>query len=251
MKPKLLLCPVDFSEHSELALRHAGAWARRVRAKVMVLTVERFDVPPYLTPELMGDIRARVALERKAALGYLREFSAKFIPDGVRAGYLIRQGEPVEEILRAAREARAGAVVMGTHGRSGMKALMMGSVTEAVALKSRVPLLVVRAAEHGGGSSLDFRRVVVPDDGTAETRRLTAAAESLGPGSAAELARVPVPGWRTPGASELVLRWAEEGRAELIAVHLASRKLYGGTFPDPNTTQVLRFAPCPVLVLPR
>lgn len=250
MKPKVLLCPVDFSEHSELALRHAGAWAERVGAKVVALTVERFDVPPYLTPELLGDIRARVAVERKAALGYLREFSSKFLPRKVRVGWLIRQGDPVEEILRAVRGEKAGAVVMGTHGRSGMKALMMGSVTEAVALKSRVPLLVVRAAEHGELSP-DFRRVVVPDDGTAETRRLTAAARSLGPGAAAELARVPVPGWRTPGASEPVLRRAEEGRADLIAVHLASRKLYGGSFPDPNTTQVLRFAPCPVLVLPR
>jgi len=58
---------------------------------------------------------------------------------------LFVEGLPADEILRAARRARADLVVMGTHGRRGVSRLFMGSVAERVVRESRVPVLTVRA----------------------------------------------------------------------------------------------------------
>jgi nucleotide-binding universal stress UspA family protein len=66
--------------------------------------------------------------------------------DGVRAESLLLQGLPAEQIVRAARSKRADLVVLGTHGRSGLPRLVLGSVAERVIGLARCPVLTVRGA---------------------------------------------------------------------------------------------------------
>jgi nucleotide-binding universal stress UspA family protein len=66
--------------------------------------------------------------------------------DGSRADVVVVEGSPVREILRQAEEMPADLLVMGTHGRSGVEALFLGSVTERVLRSTHVPVLTVPPA---------------------------------------------------------------------------------------------------------
>jgi nucleotide-binding universal stress UspA family protein len=57
----------------------------------------------------------------------------------------LREGTPVEEILNAARETSADLIVMGTHGRTGLPHVLLGSVAERVVRSAQCPVLTVRA----------------------------------------------------------------------------------------------------------
>ena len=63
--------------------------------------------------------------------------------------YVTRVGASADEILRAAEELRSDLIVMGTHGRTGLGRLLMGSVAEAVPRRALCPVLTIRAAIPG------------------------------------------------------------------------------------------------------
>lgn len=67
---------------------------------------------------------------------------------GVKASGEMRVGVPYEEIVRFAADAAAHAIVIGTHGRSGVKRLLMGSVAESVLREATVPVIAVREAHR-------------------------------------------------------------------------------------------------------
>jgi nucleotide-binding universal stress UspA family protein len=68
----------------------------------------------------------------------------------VRVRYLLVEGNPAAEILSAAREGNCDLIVMGTHGRTGLNRLLMGSVAEEVVRKAPCPVLTVRADVPAG-----------------------------------------------------------------------------------------------------
>ena len=135
---KTILYPTDFSEHSGYAFELACALARDYGARLIVLHVAE---PPSLVygegllppdPEVLFQ-KAREQLNR------LR------VPDAnVRAERRFETGDPTSEILRVAREVPADLIVMGTHGRTGMGRLLMGSVTEQVSRQAPCPVLTVK-----------------------------------------------------------------------------------------------------------
>jgi nucleotide-binding universal stress UspA family protein len=142
-----ILHPTDFSRASSPALRRAVALARACRAPLVLLHVMTppspfisADVPPSSYADLL--ILARRSAKRRlaAVLGRVRR-------TGVRVRSIFTEGLPADEILRAARRARADLIVMGTHGRTGVSRVFMGSVAERVVRESRCPVLTVRA--HG------------------------------------------------------------------------------------------------------
>ena len=63
----------------------------------------------------------------------------------VRVEHLLQAGEPVEEILRVAREGPCDLIVMGTHGRTGLSRLLMGSVAEAVVRTASCPVVTIKS----------------------------------------------------------------------------------------------------------
>jgi universal stress protein A len=86
-------------------------------------------------------------LARRSAKRRLAATLARAKRERVRAQAIFAEGLPADEILRAARRARADLIVMGTHGRTGVSRVFMGSVAERVVRESRCPVLTVRA--HG------------------------------------------------------------------------------------------------------
>jgi nucleotide-binding universal stress UspA family protein len=139
-----VLHPTDFSDHSAVAAGLAAALARDYGARLVVLHVAH--MAPPLTGEGMAvvspaEIRAE-AVDRLNALPTPR-------PD-VRSERRVELGDPVTEILRVAGELPADLIVLGTHGRTGLGRLLMGSVAEQVVRRATCPVLTVshpRAAD--------------------------------------------------------------------------------------------------------
>jgi len=140
MKAETILVPIDFTPCSVAALDAATTMARGSGGKLFVVYVEEpwnaVNGPEYLytVPEPNSD----------EALRRLRTFA----PDkrGVPIDYHVLHGLPAEAILGFAEREHVDLVVMGTHGRRGLTALLMGSVAEAVVRRAKCPVLTVKAS---------------------------------------------------------------------------------------------------------
>jgi nucleotide-binding universal stress UspA family protein len=135
---RVILHPTDFSECSETSLHVARLLARDVGARLILLRV----TPPEVVIEgalaVTGDQHSdRDSLE--AIRGRTDGPDLKY-PVEVRSG----QGGAVVEILRVAREVESDLIVMGTHGRTGLGRVLMGSVAEAVLRSAHCPVLATK-----------------------------------------------------------------------------------------------------------
>jgi nucleotide-binding universal stress UspA family protein len=137
---RAILVAADFSACSEDAFRVACALARDYQARLIVLHVA--TPPPLVTPgELQKALQQpdgyRAELESR-----LRQVYAADSPAGVE--YRVQDGDPAVEILGVAREVCCDLIVIGTHGRTGLGRLLMGSVAEQVVRKAACPVLTIK-----------------------------------------------------------------------------------------------------------
>ena len=145
-----ILCPVDFSANAEHALRYAVALAQSHGAELVLLHV--MEMPDYALPE--GTLAVGVTtldLVRELEEGCRQQLEA--LAESARADVAqvttqFVTGAPFVEIVRAARDQEADLIVMGTHGRSGLAHMMIGSVAEKVVRKAPCPVLTVKHPEH-------------------------------------------------------------------------------------------------------
>jgi universal stress protein A len=133
-----ILHPTDFSERSGYALHLACALARDYGARLVVLHVATPPTSIYGEGILPPDPQL-LSQEAKAQLERLEVPGAN-----VRAERRFEEGDAATEILRVAQEIHAGLIVMGTHGRTGLGRLVMGSVAEQVVRKASCPVLTVK-----------------------------------------------------------------------------------------------------------
>lgn len=134
-----ILHPTDFSENSKLAFRVACALARDYNARLVLLHV----MPPPMVIYAGGPVPAETWPSIDEVQEKLRELQGE--AHRVRAETQVLDGDPVDMILRAAEETQSDVIVMGTHGRTGLGRLLMGSVAEAVIRKSPCPVLSVKS----------------------------------------------------------------------------------------------------------
>ncbi len=138
--PRLLLVPLDGSATSETALGGVAELAKAFNAVVVLITV--------LTPALGITMRAEDAPpmpDAAEAATYLARKQRELAAVGVTARRVIRMGDPATQILAYAEEHGADLIALATHGRSGLRRWLLGSVTEKVLRASDVPVLVFRA----------------------------------------------------------------------------------------------------------
>jgi nucleotide-binding universal stress UspA family protein len=138
LKIQTVLLATDFSECSKQALELAFALSRDCRARLLVVHVA--TPPAFVT---YGEFEK--VLEKSA--GYRRELEEKLRqcqkPDS-NAEFLLKDGDPAQEILNVARETPCDLIVMGTHGRTGLRRLLMGSVAEKVLRGAACSVLTVK-----------------------------------------------------------------------------------------------------------
>jgi len=147
-----ILVPVDFSAHSEHAIRYAATLAGQVGASVELLhVVEEFTygafsevyVPnmPDMMQEMINDASTRLA-----------SLKTSLFPHGADVETAVFAGRPAATIVERANAGGFDLILMGTHGRTGLSHLFMGSVAERVVRTSRCPVLTLRG-EAGAEAS--------------------------------------------------------------------------------------------------
>lgn len=143
-----ILVGLDFSEHSEIALKYAAEFARAFNAEVIACyVVEPNDmlsqVPPggeFYFPPNLGQMQQEAAE---------KECNRLLGESGIaRSRVITPSGTPFLELVRAAKEEDVDLIVLGTHGRGAVAHLLMGSVAERVVRKAPCPVLTVRQGEH-------------------------------------------------------------------------------------------------------
>jgi nucleotide-binding universal stress UspA family protein len=140
-----ILVPIDFSECSKKALQYALPLAKRYNAALTLLNV--VPIPPYAVGEVSGG-EYTPSLARTSAEQDLAKIVKDVIRGEVVADTLVRNGSPATEIVELARAMPADAIIISTHGRSGLRHVLLGSVAEYVVRHAPCPVLVVRQRQR-------------------------------------------------------------------------------------------------------
>jgi nucleotide-binding universal stress UspA family protein len=133
LKIKKILCPIDFSEYSMMALEYAIFLSRQLEAQLFVVHIAEFfsyKVPMFKMDSLMGKINERIA-----------EIAGKH---RFKIGNIIHdRGEPAKKIIEIAKEQEVDIITMATHQRKGIGKFFLGSISEKVLLYSNIPVLIL------------------------------------------------------------------------------------------------------------
>jgi len=145
VKPRILV-PIDYSEHSRAVLSAALKLASGLGAEIDVLHV--WDTMPQFPGDWMvttptGERRRLEDLVRECAEREMAEFLATNLPSGASVTQRVTPGHPVREILDQLARSDYRSVVIGTHGRRGLKHWTLGSVAERVLRLSPVPVITI------------------------------------------------------------------------------------------------------------
>lgn len=139
-----ILIAVDFEGSSRRAIDVAKQLAPALDAELVL--VHAYELPVYtypgLEPMILPGFHGEVTQAARRALTALSDEVG--IPST-----MLRDGNPVRELLAAAKERHASMIVMGTHGRKGISHALLGSVAEKVIRQSEIPVLTVRSDEEG------------------------------------------------------------------------------------------------------
>lgn len=191
---KHLLVATDLSAIADAALERAIAFARRDGARLTLAYIEPdYTATPIMTAQesaaILEWINAAEA-ERGATEKSVAERAARVQAAGVAVDVVIKKGKADDEIPELAGEIGADLLVIGTHGRTGIKRFLLGSVAEHVVRRAPVSTLVTR----GTGAS-EFRRILVGTDfSPGADKALRQAIALSAPGAEIEIAHV----WHYP-----------------------------------------------------
>ncbi len=141
---KLILCPVDFSDTSAHALETAIELATQLDAKIHLVHV--YQYPAFSMPE--ADLATPIDLSLQddyveRLKQQLEDLRNKYSDSSISVGSTLTEGVPYVEIVETAKEINADLIIIGTHGRTGLSHMLLGSVAERVVRSSLVPVLSV------------------------------------------------------------------------------------------------------------
>jgi nucleotide-binding universal stress UspA family protein len=149
---KRILLPTDGSTLSEEAVPIAADFCRQLGAELRVVSVAEnpiFHGTPEATMLYSGEMYRSLAAEvERSAEAAVERAAAAARDAGVKATGVVRHGNPRDEILAEAKDWKADLVVISTHGRSGLRRLLLGSVASSVAHSAECPVLLHRATTH-------------------------------------------------------------------------------------------------------
>lgn len=189
-----ILLPLDGSELSEGALPYAIALAHGLRTHLVLLTTwEGADTDLAASfPQMVVDV------DRKAQEhfgGYLEKVRAK-VPVGIDTQAVVRSGDASKEILATAESIGARAIVMATNGRSGIGRWLYGSTATHVLHHSKTAVVAVGPnALQKPRSTVEFKRIMLPLDGSDLSEAAIPAANALGKALGARVSLVRVVRW--------------------------------------------------------
>jgi len=160
-----ILVPLDGSATAETVLPYAEAFAAGFKTSVELMSVIDIGaMTSHLAAEKMHHLDTVIAAEEKNSAGYLENVAKRFsrFPTECR----VVRGKPAETILESTSKDRDTLITMATHGRSGAKRWLLGSVAEKVLRGTTNPLFLVRAAAAKASPQRILNSIVVPLDGS-------------------------------------------------------------------------------------
>ncbi|HEU4887259.1 MAG TPA: universal stress protein [Thermoanaerobaculia bacterium] len=277
-----ILAPTDLSDSSIPALEYARLFADRFSAALTVMYSEPIFYPLEVMPPEGLFVPARPEEEARLRAEVLRHAGPVMTDRLYEIALSI--GQPIPAIIDAARKRHADLIVIGTHLRRGWRRALLGSVSDGVLHASPCPVLTVASREHplGVTGRPGISRILCPvnftDAGRDGLQFAAHVAETFG----AELVAVHViepedltdavmteealRQWIAPelqnlwsyrqliargGAAERVLDCADDVGADLVVAGAQHRLFRDTTVIGTTTERLIRFASCPVLIVPR
>ena len=148
-----ILVPIDFSDHSLHALSYADTFAKEFKAEmVLAHVVERTPYEIYAAQGVLPDVPMYPLVNNQLVdPEYVKAETKKQLeklvaePRGGSCTVDVRDGHPVEELLKIAKDRACDLIVICTHGRTGLSHLVMGSVAEKIVRMSPIPVLSIRS----------------------------------------------------------------------------------------------------------
>lgn len=136
-----ILFPTDFSESAENAARYAISLAKKYGSNLYIVHV----VEPFTyTTDFGLDYSVQYKEMEATARRLLDEFVASIQRNYLDAEGVLLSGEPFVEIIKYAKREQVDLIIMGTHGRTGLEHMLLGSVAEKVVRKSPCPVLTIK-----------------------------------------------------------------------------------------------------------
>jgi len=274
-----VLYTTDFHQRSRAALPYALSIARKYGSKVYVAHVIALSPFPNAAPTgAWRAIEAQAIRESKEAAIELSPFFG-----GITNEVLIRKGDIWKEISEIVEEKRIDLIVTGTHGRSGVGKMIMGSVAEKIFRQAPCPVLTIGPSIHGEPDRFaDLHSILVPTDFTPESLAAVSYATSLAQMNQARLYLLYVaPADEVPEASlkealrnlippetdlsfapkvfveagvpsQTILDLSEELAVDLIVLGVKRPEIFQGTSTHQTmatTGKVVNGATCPVITV--
>ncbi|HVS30499.1 MAG TPA: universal stress protein [Thermoanaerobaculia bacterium] len=284
MKPAIsrILAPTDLSDSNIPALHYARLFADRFSAGLTVMYSDPI-VYPVDYAGVTGGHYIDVTPEHQARLRAEVEQHAGPAMEGRPYDIEVTVGQPIAAILAAAKERKADLLVMGTHLRQGWRRALLGSVSDGVLHGSRCPVLTVASRDQGARATPRvITNVICPVNFTGVARESLRFASHLArtfeahltivhvletdEGASVESDEERVRRWIAPevqnavsyrelvvrgGAAERVLDCADDLEADLLVIGAQHKMFRDATVIGTTTERLIRFASCPVLVVPR
>ena len=285
MKPFVvtsILAPTDLSDSSIPALRYARLFADRLGAKLTVMYVDPIVYPVSMAGPADGLYINTSPEHQKLLRGEVERHAGPVMGD--RAYDIdVTIGMPVPAILTSVKERHADLVIMGTHLRHGWRRALLGSVSEGVLHGSECPVLTVATQDsYVGAAPYAITHVLCPVNFTDVARQSLHVAARLAEAFGARLSVVRVlerdevmdvkdeeerlRKWVAPevqevcslrqlvvrgGPAERVLDCADDLGADFLVIGAQHKLFRDATVLGATSERVIRFASCPVLVVPR
>lgn len=139
---KKIMVPTDFTDFSRRAMDYARMIAGKMNAELLLVhVIEPFTYSVTDTIQVVDHYAALKAI----AEPLMDSLKKKILKDKLKVSTAVLRGTPYLEIVKKARQSKADLVIMGTHGRTGVTHLLLGSVAERVVRMAPCPVLTVRA----------------------------------------------------------------------------------------------------------
>jgi nucleotide-binding universal stress UspA family protein len=146
-----ILVPLDFSETTDQALAYAIAFTRPLQARLTLLHV--LQIPPLTLEDGATALSGTYLEDLETEAQHLLEASLAHVQRaGLQGDCLLVQGTPTPVIVDTASVQEVDLIIMGTHGRTGLTHVLMGSVAERVVREAPCPVLVTRKTRPRSGT---------------------------------------------------------------------------------------------------
>ena len=278
LTPTRILCPVDFGDQSAMALRVAGVVAMAFGSEVTVLHAQRLEAPVYFTAAQTKALETQLRRSARSAKKHLSEFAKENLPHPVARHSLVIESEPVSAILKIQHEIGAELIALGTHGRSGLARVRLGSVAASILHEADVPVLSVGPRMRVAPAVGPIRRILCPVNYLASAQQALEYAATVADKTGAELTVAHIDetpqdrdsqdslrqlcDWvsstvrvrcivreivRRGNAAAQIIQEAADSHADLLVIGAQPRNLLGSILLGSTTELVIRSSPCPVL----